>query len=89
MISLREHLRIHKASLRVVIQRTKQEPEVQSYWQSSKVLRNRLDDASELLEYFDVTATSLLEHQQNLLSLVSRLHSNINFNVKQNFDTND
>ena len=89
MISLREHLRIHKASLRVVIQRTRQESEGQSYWQSSKVLRNRLDDASELLEYFDVTATSLLEHQQNLLSLVSRLHSNINFDVEQNFETNN
>lgn len=71
------------------MQRTKQEPEGQSYWQSSNVLQNRLDDASELLEYFDVTATSLLEHQQNLLSLVSRRLSNINFDVKQNFDTND
>lgn len=70
MISLREHLRIHRASLKRVIQRTKEDSDSQSRWQSSHVLKNRLDDAAELLEYFDVTATSLLEHQHNLLSLV-------------------
>jgi hypothetical protein len=33
-------------------------------------LKGRLDDAFQLLEYYEVTATTLLEQQQNLLSLV-------------------
>jgi hypothetical protein len=62
MISLREHLRIHKASLDVVIQKLKEPLDE---------LKIRLHDTFRLLEYYDVTATALLEQQQNLLSLVS------------------
>jgi hypothetical protein len=72
MISLREHLRIHKASLQIVVQRTKNANEA-LYWTQSKILDTRLEDAFQLLEYYDVTATSLLERQQNLVSLVSFL----------------
>ena len=36
-------------------------------------LKGRLDDAFQLLEYYEVTATTLLEQQQNLLSLVHSL----------------
>ncbi|KAH8588870.1 hypothetical protein B0O99DRAFT_693028 [Bisporella sp. PMI_857] len=74
MISLREHLRIHKASLYVVLQRT-------DNWSDpggppeARVLHTRLDDAFQLLEYYDVTATSLLEQQQNLLSLAFNLET--------------
>ena len=70
MISLREHVRIHKASLKVVKQRVEKMlggPE----WLDTQHLKSRLEDAFELLEYYDVTATTLLEQQQNLLSLVS------------------
>jgi hypothetical protein len=69
MISLREHVRIHKASLKVVKQRVDKMlggPE----WLDTQHLKGRLEDAFELLEYYDVTATTLLEQQQNLLSLV-------------------
>jgi hypothetical protein len=66
MISLREQLRIHKASLDCVKQ-VKPQPED---------LKSRLNEASRLLEYYDLTATTMLEQQQNLLSLVSHhLHS--------------
>jgi hypothetical protein len=40
----------------------------------TQVLHTRLDDAFQLLEYYDLTATSLLEQQQNLLSLVSGIN---------------
>jgi hypothetical protein len=73
MISLREHLRIHKASLHVVMQRAKSWPDPGGP-RKAQVLQTRLDDAFQLLEYYDVTATSLLEQQQNLLSLVSMFH---------------
>jgi hypothetical protein len=73
MISLREQLRIHKASLHVVMQRAKGWPDPGGS-RKSRVLHTRLDDAFQLLEYYDVTATSLLEQQQNLLSLVSTFH---------------
>lgn len=72
MISLREHLRIHKAALKIValnsqkIKRNK----VRASWQGSSDLNSRLDAAAQLLDYYDVTATTLLEQQQNLLSLV-------------------
>jgi hypothetical protein len=71
MINLREQLRTHRASLNVVIQRTREPSELQ-YWQSSEILTARLDDALQLLEYYDLTATSLLEQQQNLISLVRK-----------------
>jgi len=70
MITLRECLRAHKASLKIVIQRNGESSE-QQYWQSSEILSARLDDAFQLLEYYDQMACSLLEQQQNLLSLVS------------------
>lgn len=70
MITLREHLRTHKASLQVVIRRTNEPSELQ-YWQASEILTARLDDALQVLEYYDQVASSLLEKQQNLLSLVS------------------
>jgi hypothetical protein len=70
IITLREHLRAHKASLGVVIRRIEEPSELQ-YWQSSEILSTRLDDAMQLLDYYDQIAGSLLERQQNLLSLVS------------------
>ncbi len=71
MINLREQLRTHRASLNVVIQRTREPSELQ-YWQTSEILTARLDDALQLLEYYDLTATSLLEQQQTLISLVRK-----------------
>lgn len=69
MISLREHVRIHKASLRIVMQRV--EGMLGGVdWIATQALKGRLEDAYQLLEYYDVTATTLLEQQQNLLSLV-------------------
>jgi hypothetical protein len=70
MISLREHVRIHKASLKVVKQRVEKMLGGPG-WLDTQQLKSRLEDAFELLEYYDVTATTLLEQQQNLLSLVS------------------
>lgn len=74
MISLREHIRIHKASLKVVKQRVEKMlggPE----WLDTQHLKGRLEDAFELLEYYDVTATTLLEQQQNLMSLAFNLEN--------------
>jgi hypothetical protein len=69
MISLREHVRIHKASLRIVMQRV-EDMLGGVDWITTQALKGRLEDAYQLLEYYDVTATTLLEQQQNLLSLV-------------------
>jgi hypothetical protein len=69
MISLREHVRIHKASLRIVMQRVEYMLGGVDFM-ATQGLKGRLDDAYQLLEYYEVTATTLLEQQQNLLSLV-------------------
>jgi hypothetical protein len=70
MISLREHVRIHKASLKIVMQRVEYMLGGVDFM-ATQGLKGRLDDAYQLLEYYEVTATTLLEQQQNLLSLVS------------------
>lgn len=72
IISLREHLRIHKASVRRIIQGVgdKTEATDPEARKLGRALRVRLDDTFQLLEYYDVTASSLLDQQQNLLSLV-------------------
>lgn len=69
MISLREHVRIHKASLKIVMQRVEYMLGGVDFM-VTQGLKGRLDDAYQLLEYYEVTATTLLEQQQNLLSLV-------------------
>jgi hypothetical protein len=69
MISLREHVRIHKASLKIVMQRVEYMLGGVDFV-ATRGLKGRLDDAFQLLEYYEVTATTLLEQQQNLLSLV-------------------
>jgi hypothetical protein len=79
IISLREHLRIHKASVRRIIKGISNKVEGASFSspdQSQKLLM-RLDDAFQLLEYYEVTACSLLDQQQNLLSLVSSLYQSL------------
>jgi hypothetical protein len=75
IISLREHLRIHKASVRRIIQGLNDKVKVAdspSHWSQKhrRSLLIRLDNTLQLLEYYDVTACSLLDQQQNLLSLV-------------------
>ena len=67
ILSLQEHLRSHKASLNVIIRRL-QSP---SQAQGMNPLAYRFDTVSQVLDYYDVTSTSLLNQQQNLLSLVS------------------
>lgn len=74
MISLREHVRIHKASLKIVMQRVEYMLGGVDFM-ATQGLKGRLDDAFQLLEYYEVTATTLLEQQQNLLSLVSDCRS--------------
>jgi hypothetical protein len=69
MISLREHVRIHKASLKIVMQRVEYMLGGVDFM-VTQGLKGRLDDAFQLLEYYEVTATTLLEQQSNLLSLV-------------------
>ncbi|KAH6707784.1 hypothetical protein BKA61DRAFT_134492 [Leptodontidium sp. MPI-SDFR-AT-0119] len=76
MISLREHLRIHQASLDVVMKRAQDWPEP-SGPRASHSLLTRLDDAFRLLNYYDVTASTLLEQQGNLLSLTFNLETAI------------
>lgn len=71
-INLREQLRTHRASLKVVIQRTTEPSELQ-HWQSSEILATRLEDLSQMFEYHDLTATSLLDQQHSLISLVSQM----------------
>jgi hypothetical protein len=72
IINLREHLRIHKASMKRIIQGlgNKVEATITPSAKHTKSLLVRLDDALQLLEYYEVTACSLLDQQQNLLSLV-------------------
>jgi hypothetical protein len=72
IISLREHLRIHKASVRRITQGVGERAEATdpAARKLGRALRVRLDDTFQLLEYYDVTACSLLDQQQNLLSLV-------------------
>jgi hypothetical protein len=72
MISLREHVRIHKASLKIVMQRVEYMLGGVDFV-ATQGLKGRLDDAFQLLEYYEVTATTILEQQQNLLSLVHSL----------------
>lgn len=70
IISLREQLRIHKASLQAVMQRMDRvSGELHS--PRKQLLMDRLDDAFQLLLYYDVTASTILEQHRNLLSLVS------------------
>ncbi|KAG4438465.1 hypothetical protein IFR05_006033 [Cadophora sp. M221] len=76
MISLREHLRIHQASLDVVMKRAQDWPEP-SGPRAGHSLLTRLDDAFRLLNYYDVTASTLLEQQGNLLSLTFNLETAI------------
>jgi hypothetical protein len=45
-----------------------------SNWGVSEDLIDRLDRTSQLLKYYDVTATALAEQQGNLLSLVKCLN---------------
>lgn len=70
LITLREHLRIHIASMNVVRHRFTNQKAAESSAPDA-FLNMRLEDAYNLLEYYNVTATGLLEQQQNLLSLVS------------------
>jgi hypothetical protein len=68
MMSLHAHLRIRKASL------TRFKSEIAKL--SGRVLEvrpelvNRIDYTAEILDYYDMTASSLREQLQNLLSLV-------------------
>lgn len=71
MISLREHLRIHQASLDVAMKRARDWPDPGGH-QVRRRLLTRLDDASRLLNFYDVTASTLLDQQGSLLGLVSR-----------------
>jgi len=68
MMSLHEHLRIHQASI------TRFELESNNIQPGTPVgrmkLMKRIQHTTKLLDYYDITATSLLEQQQNLLSLV-------------------
>ena len=83
-MSLRELLRIHMESLNVVKQAltrhqiqklaTKSGPSSSLNWEVSEDLTDRLDRTSQVLKYYDVTATALVEQQGNLLSLVKCLH---------------
>lgn len=72
IISLREHLRIHRASVRRIIQGIgdKVEAAGDEAPKQSRSLLIRLDDTFQLLEHYEVTACSLLDQQQNLLRLV-------------------
>jgi hypothetical protein len=74
MISLREHVRIHKASLKIVMQRVEYMLGGTDFM-ATQGLKGRLDDAYQLLEYYEVTAATLLEQQQNLLSLAFNLET--------------
>lgn len=70
LITLREHLRIRIASMNVVRHRFTNQNAAESSAPDT-FLNMRLEDAYNLLEYYNVTATGLLEQQENLLSLVS------------------
>jgi len=50
-------------------------------WLDTQHLKGRLGDAFELLDYYDVTATTLMEQQQNLLSLVSPHSQNVDLKL--------
>jgi hypothetical protein len=71
MISLRELLRIHKESLKTVKNRIDSLQANEDLNYSIQNMHARFTDAFGLLDYYDLTATALLEQQQNLLSLVS------------------
>jgi hypothetical protein len=81
VIDLRELLRIHKATLSVV-QQGLDAIRKQNYshshsqsnntrWEENETLEERFKFNAQLLEYYDVTATTLIEQQNNLLNLVS------------------
>ncbi|KAH8819972.1 hypothetical protein F5884DRAFT_849257 [Xylogone sp. PMI_703] len=74
MINLREHVRIHKTSVKIVMQRV-ENMLGGSQWIDTQHLKTRLEDAYQAIEFFDVTATTLLEQQQNLLSLAFNLET--------------
>jgi hypothetical protein len=68
-LALRESIRLHTSSLKrfcLGIERLENTSH-------SASLRERLDDVSQLLEYYELTSSTILEQQQNLLSLVSHL----------------
>ncbi|RFU34416.1 hypothetical protein B7463_g1904, partial [Scytalidium lignicola] len=74
VIGLREHVRIHKTSIKIVMQRV-ENMLGGSQWVDTQHLKTRLEDAYLAIEFFDVTATTLLEQQQNLLSLAFNLET--------------
>lgn len=55
-----------------IIQQVKgrNEMEGSASWKRSRQLYNRFEETLQVLDYYEVTAGSLLDHQQNLLSLV-------------------
>lgn len=66
-LALRESIRLHTASLKrfsLGIERLGNATHLAP-------LRERLDDVSQLLEYYELTSSTILEQQQNLLSLVT------------------
>jgi hypothetical protein len=67
MLNLQEHLRSHKASLDVIKGRLPNP----SQSQEMNLLTHRFDTASQVLDYYVVTSTILLDQQRNLLDLVS------------------
>jgi hypothetical protein len=68
MMSLQEHLRIHQASME------RFELEINNTQLGAPVgrmkLNTRIHHTKQLFNYYNMTASSLLEQQQNLLSLV-------------------
>jgi hypothetical protein len=70
-LALRESIRLHAASLK----RFSLGVDKLSDTSRSASLHERLDDVSQLLDYYELTSSTILEQQQNLLSLVSHSHS--------------
>jgi hypothetical protein len=76
-LSLRELLRIHMESLKVVqegVERANSNISQGSNgraWQKSELLSDRLRYNCQLLGYYDVTATTLIDQYRNVLSLAS------------------
>jgi hypothetical protein len=74
-LSLRELLRIHMESLKVVREAVKRtidrtQDRNNRAWEKSELLNARLRYNCQLLGYYDVTATTLIDQYKNLLSLV-------------------
>lgn len=65
-LALRESVRLHAASLKRFSECVIKLPITKEL----KSLQDRLYDVSQLLEYYETTSLTILEQQQNLLSLV-------------------